>query len=216
MMSPSGTKLYLGTNKKKERRTSHSGLSPLSDQDLDYNYLPWGDGRSITLLTPPSGEPYVAIAELVAKIFSQRSQVSLQKRTRLGVPTVPATSLQIHALRARGSIDPSSGYSKLIPLSGVIKLAKEAAIFIPPTVGEDCHKYVAEEEIQRYLINSPVKTPPQSSPHRRGGGGSVVGSPLKTPLRYYMYVWLVPSLCRGKASSDTYFKLSLGDMARVR
>ncbi|XP_019852573.1 PREDICTED: uncharacterized protein LOC109582347 isoform X2 [Amphimedon queenslandica] len=182
MMSPSGTKLYLGTNKKKERKTSHSGLSPLSDQDLDYNYLPWGDGRSITLLTPPSGEPYVAIAELVAKIFSQRSQVSLQKRTRLGVPTVPATSLQIHALRARGSIDPSSGYSKLIPLSGVIKLAKEAAIFIPPAVVGECHKYVAEEEIQRYLINSPVKTPPQSSPHRRGGGGSVIGSPLKTPL----------------------------------
>lgn len=27
----------------------------------------------------------------------------------MGIPTVPATSLQIHALRARGSIDPSSG-----------------------------------------------------------------------------------------------------------
>ena len=38
----------------------------------------------------------------------------------------------------------SLGYSKLIPLSGVVKLAKEAAIFIPPTVVEECHKYVRE------------------------------------------------------------------------
>ena len=140
-MSPSGVRVDLGATKKKERKTSLSGQSPLSDQgynnchfpefmfsvplDIEYNYLSWSDERSITLLTPPTGEPYVAIAELVAKvtrereresgllfllqIFSQRSQISLQKRTRLGVPTIPATSLQIHALRARGSIDPSSG-----------------------------------------------------------------------------------------------------------
>ena len=38
---------------------------------MDYNYFPWGDGRNITLLTPPSGEPYVAIAELVAKVSEE-------------------------------------------------------------------------------------------------------------------------------------------------
>ena len=38
--------------------------------DLDYNYLPWGDTKSITLLCPPTLEPYVAIAELVDKVHT--------------------------------------------------------------------------------------------------------------------------------------------------
>ena len=36
--------------------------------DLDYNYLPWGDEKRLTLLCPPTGEPHVAIAELVDKV----------------------------------------------------------------------------------------------------------------------------------------------------
>ena len=43
------------------------------------------------------------------QIFEQRSQVSMQRRSQFGIAAVPATSLQIHALRARGSIDPASG-----------------------------------------------------------------------------------------------------------
>ena len=42
--------------------------------DIEYNYLSWSDERSITLLTPPTGEPYVAIAELVAKVTREREK----------------------------------------------------------------------------------------------------------------------------------------------
>lgn len=42
--------------------------------DIEYNYLSWSDERSITLLTPPTGEPYVAIAELVAKVTRERER----------------------------------------------------------------------------------------------------------------------------------------------
>ena len=84
----------------------------------------------------------------------------MQRRTQLGVPAVPATSLQIHALRARGSIDPSSGmggvqcislhhflilcvgYSKLIPLSGVVILATAANITVPENVRQECQKHI--------------------------------------------------------------------------
>lgn len=90
LMSPSGVRVDLGATKKKERKTSLSGQSPLSDQgynnchfpefmfsvplDIEYNYLSWSDERSITLLTPPTGEPYVAIAELVAKVTQERER----------------------------------------------------------------------------------------------------------------------------------------------
>ena len=61
------------------------------------------------------------------------------------------------------------------------QICKRTQITLPLCNINPYHWQVAEEELQRYLINSPVKTPPQSSPHKRGGG-SVVGSPLKTPL----------------------------------
>jgi hypothetical protein len=159
LMSPSGARVDIGMAKKKdkERKNSHSSFPPLNDLDLEYVYMPWGSDKSLTLLLPPQGEPHIAIAELVDKIFIQRSQVSLQKRTRFGIPTIPATSLQIHALRARGSIDPSSGYSKLIPLSGVVKLAKESNIFIPPNVIEQCKKYVSMEQLE-FILQSPSKS----------------------------------------------------------
>ena len=44
----------------------------LTDIDLEYRDLPWnngrGEGQVVTLLCPPNGEPYVAIAELVGKV----------------------------------------------------------------------------------------------------------------------------------------------------
>ena len=39
-----------------------------SAPELDYNYIPWGATKSLTLLCPPDGEPHVAIAELVDKV----------------------------------------------------------------------------------------------------------------------------------------------------
>lgn len=162
MMSPSGVRVDIRMVKK-ERKDSHSSLPPLNDQDLDYNYLPWGDEKRLTLLCPPTGEPHVAIAELVDKIFSQRSQVSLQKRTRLGISTVPATSLQIHALRARGSIDPASGYSKLIALSGVVILARECGIPVPANVMEECSKHLSVPIDSMHNSPSLKKTPTKST-----------------------------------------------------
>ena len=48
--------------------------------DIEYNYLSWSDERSITLLTPPTGEPYVAIAELVAKVTRERERERERER----------------------------------------------------------------------------------------------------------------------------------------
>ena len=42
-------------------------------------------------------------------MFLHRSLVSVQRRAQLGVVSVPATSIQIHALRARGSLDSFTG-----------------------------------------------------------------------------------------------------------
>ena len=44
------------------------------------------------------------------------------------------------------------GYSKLIPLSGVIRLAKEAGIFISSGVLEECKKYVSKETANSVLF----------------------------------------------------------------
>ena len=70
----------------------------------------WG-AESLTLLCPKDGgeEPYITIPELVQKVLHHRSYVNMQQRNRLGVAVHPATSLQIHALRARGSLDNSTG-----------------------------------------------------------------------------------------------------------
>lgn len=42
-------------------------------------------------------------------MFRYRSYMSVQRRLKLGVVSVPATSIQIHALRARGSLEAFTG-----------------------------------------------------------------------------------------------------------
>lgn len=82
----------------------------LPSSDLEYSSLVWG-AESLTLLCPKDEgeEPYVTIPELVQKVLHHRSYVNMQQRNRLGVAVHPATSLQIHALRARGTLDSSAG-----------------------------------------------------------------------------------------------------------
>ena len=76
---------------------------------LEYSVMEWGE-ESLTLLTPDVGmEGYLAIPELVRKVFKSRSYVSSDIRTRLGVHILPATSLQILTLRSRGSIEITTG-----------------------------------------------------------------------------------------------------------
>ena len=47
------------------------------------------------------------------QVFHYRSYVSAQRRSDLGVVTLPASSLQIHALRARDSLDSIPGKKRL-------------------------------------------------------------------------------------------------------
>ncbi len=69
----------------------------------------WGE-ESLTLLTPDVGmEGYLAIPELVRKVFKSRSYVSGDIRTRLGIHILPASALQILTLRTRGSIEITTG-----------------------------------------------------------------------------------------------------------
>ncbi len=77
--------------------------------DLEYSSIQWDD-QTLTLLGVRGEEPYLAVPELVQKIFHyQRSYISVQLRNSLGVVFLSATSLQIHALRARGSVDNQAG-----------------------------------------------------------------------------------------------------------
>ena len=75
------------------------------------------------------------------QVFQYRSFVNTQKRKRLDVITLPATSLQIHALRARGSVDAFTGNTKLISLVSAVKLAADGNFQIPRNVIEECRKY---------------------------------------------------------------------------
>lgn len=88
--------------------------------DIEYSSIAWGD-ETVTLLCPMGGggagggaggeEPYVMVSEMVQKVFHHRSYVSVEQRNKLGVALLPASSLQIHALRARGAVDSSAGMS---------------------------------------------------------------------------------------------------------
>ena len=68
------------------------------------------------------------------QVYRFRSFVSVQRRSRLGVTIVPASSLQIHALRARGSLDSTPGSTKLVTLSDAVKLAVDGNLQIPGSV----------------------------------------------------------------------------------
>lgn len=94
---------------------------------MEYASISWGD-ETLTLLRPtslpgPSGagvggaEPYVIVPELVQKVFHHRAFVSMQQRSRLGITIHPATSFQVHALRARGTVDANAGKGLLIVAS---------------------------------------------------------------------------------------------------
>lgn len=76
--------------------------------DLEYAQLKWGD-HNLTLLCPPVGEPYLALPEFFNKILGHRSTLSVQRKEKLGVVTIPATSVQIHTLRVHGSLDAFAG-----------------------------------------------------------------------------------------------------------
>ena len=43
------------------------------------------------------------------QVFHNRSYVSTQRRNELGISTVTASLIQIHALRAKGSLDAFTG-----------------------------------------------------------------------------------------------------------
>ncbi len=96
---------------------SHDVLFP-PPPDIDYSSIQWGS-ESLTLLCPTGGggggggaggeEPYVIVSELVQKVLKHRSHVNVQQRNKLGVIILPASSFQIHALRARGALDSSAG-----------------------------------------------------------------------------------------------------------
>ena len=76
---------------------------------LEYSPIIWGD-ETLTLLTPEVGaEGYLAIPELVHKVFKSRSHVSSELRMRLGIHILPASALQILALRSRGSVEATAG-----------------------------------------------------------------------------------------------------------
>ena len=71
--------------------------------------IQWNE-ESLTLLTPDEGmEGYLAIPELVQKVFKSRSYISGELRTRFGVRILPASALQILTLRTRGSIEITTG-----------------------------------------------------------------------------------------------------------
>lgn len=70
--------------------------------------LKWGD-HNLTLLCPSKGEPYLAVPEFFNKILGHRSSLSVQRKEKLGVVTIPATSVQIHTLRVHGSLDAFAG-----------------------------------------------------------------------------------------------------------
>ena len=52
-----------------------------------------------------------------SKVFRYRSYMSVQRRLKLGVISVPATSIQIHALRARGSLEAFTGMDSVLLVS---------------------------------------------------------------------------------------------------
>ena len=52
---------------------------------------------------------YMCLPHTTTQIFHNRSFVSPQQRSELGIATIPATSLQVYALRAKGSIDNYTG-----------------------------------------------------------------------------------------------------------
>jgi hypothetical protein len=144
------------------RRSSSSSGPPLDDQQLEYSSMRWGECE-VSLLCPPGGaEPFIAIPELVDKIFHNRAYVSVQRRSDLGITTLPATSLQMHSLRAKGSLDAFTGNAKLVSLSGAVKLAAVNNIQIPGTVIMMIRKYCKEplESIITPAGFAPATRPP--------------------------------------------------------
>jgi len=69
----------------------------------------WNE-EALTLLTPEEGlEGYLAIPELIRKVFKSRSYISGEIRTKFGVRILQASALQILTLRSRGSIEITTG-----------------------------------------------------------------------------------------------------------
>ena len=79
--------------------------------DLEYVQLKWGE-HNLTLLCPSVGEPYLALPEFFNKVLGHRSTLSAQRKEKLGVVTIPATSVQIHTLRVHGSLDAFTGIER--------------------------------------------------------------------------------------------------------
>eukprot|EP00731_Ephydatia_muelleri_P021460 Em0014g51a len=124
----------------KRRRMSGGDVAPLDDQDLEYMQLKWGD-HNLTLLCPSKGEPYLAVPEFFNKILGHRSSLSVQRKEKLGVVTIPATSVQIHTLRVHGSLDAFAGGVKLISFNSALKLAADSNVDVPRSVYEEYEKY---------------------------------------------------------------------------
>ena len=53
--------------------------------------------------------PVVLTTPFASQVFLSRSLLNPKRRQKLGILTIAATSLQIHALRARGSVDAYTG-----------------------------------------------------------------------------------------------------------
>lgn len=162
--------------KKAKRRSSSISGSPLDDQELEYCSITWGE-ESLTLLCPSNGteEPYVPIPELLQKVLHQRSFISVQQRTQLGVTVHPATSLQVHALRARGSVDTSTGNVRLVSLSDAVKLAVNGRCEIPGTI---IQKLAACSEVPLQEILNPMLPAPDSKPASSSTSSSSSSSSL--------------------------------------
>lgn len=138
-MASSGSRVELLPSPKRRRMSGGEG-APLDDQDLEYRQLKWG-GHNLTLLCPSDGEPYLALPEFFNKILGHRSTLSVQRKEKLGVVTIPATSVQIHTLRVHGSLDAFGGGAKLISFSSALKLAADGNIDVPRSVYEEYEKY---------------------------------------------------------------------------